>query len=350
MTIAASNGKRYEMNGLEIMSSPRNGAPGSGGRRFFAAAVKIAVLAVLFYFWYRYIKNNREDLLSGDWRVGWGTAALSTLFMAIGYLIRSCLWAPMRYELTGERMSLADSFRVSAISWMGRYVPGKIWTVAGKAWLSSKDKSRVPALGMAVIVEILWFQLAGVLIAVVMLIFSGGHFFSAGIRMTMMAILAAGLVASHPRVFIFSTNRVLRLMRRPLLTHRPRYRAMLLLMLANVATFVFWGISFLVLARGVSPLGINELPYITGIFSAAWVVGFFMILVPAGIGVRESILMFGLRGMGLADPVIITLVLASRILMTLVEFVFFLAAVIMSFGGERRRIGGRTDNNLDSRH
>lgn len=299
-------------------------------------AAKIAALAVMVYFWYRYIRDNREGISLTDWGIGWERLVLSAFLIAGGYMIRSFLWAPMRYELTGRRMSLRDSFRVSSITWMGRYVPGKIWTVAGKAWLSADDASQIPAMGMAIIVEILWFQLGGVILALLLLVSSGAHLLSSGVRAAMIVILTAGLVASHPRVFTRSANAVLRMMRRPTLDHRPRYRVMLLLMSANIATFLLWGCSFAVLGGAVSPLGLEELPYITGVFSAAWVLGFFMILVPAGIGVRESILMFGLRGIGLDDSVIITLVFASRILMTIVEFAFFIAAVCMSGLGRSR--------------
>ena len=337
------------MSRSEKTSSGPKGKRGPGGGRLLVNMAKIAILAVLAYFWYRYIMNNREALLGWDWRIGWGSGVLSAFFIMAGYLIRSCLWAPMRYELTGERMSMAESFRVSSISWMGRYVPGKIWTVAGKACLSAKDTTRIPALGIAVIVEILWFQLAGVMIAVLMLASTGGRLFSPGIRIAMLAILATGLPACHPRVFISASNKILGFFRKPLLAHRPRYRAMLIIMMANAATFVLWGMSLLILARGVSSVGFSELPYITGVFSAAWVIGFFMILVPAGIGVRESILMLGLRHVGLADPAIIKLVLASRVLMTLAEFAFFLVAAFMTFKGGKPVDAGCADNDLDSR-
>ena len=164
------------MNDRELTDRTRNWR--SRGKVLLVLLVKIVVLTAVLFFWYRYVRRNWNDLASGSWNIGWQAAALSAVLIFLGYLLRACLWGPMLRELTGESIPVSRAFRVSAISWMGRYIPGKVWSVASKAYLSAKDKKMIPMIGMAVVVEILWFQLGGILIAGTMLLSSKKNFFS----------------------------------------------------------------------------------------------------------------------------------------------------------------------------
>lgn len=296
----------------------------------FAIVIKTAVLVIVGYFWFRYVRQNWNELSARSWEIGWRPALLSSILFFAGYCIRGSLWAPMRYALTGVRMPVRDAFRVSAIAWMGRYIPGKIWAVAGKAYLSARDKKQVPQVGVAVIIEVLWFQLSGILLTVIILVFSGELFLSAGIRLALVVLLAIGLIASHPRIFFPIANWILKALRQPPFEQKPRYGRMLLVMLGNISTFLLWSAGFAILVHSRISIDTHDFPIIAGLFSAAWVIGFLILVVPAGIGVRESILVFGLRSMAISDPVIITIVLASRVLMTLIELICFLMALGIS--------------------
>jgi uncharacterized membrane protein YbhN (UPF0104 family) len=298
-------------------------------KAFLLLSAKAAVLAVVIFFWYRYVRKNWSDLSWSGWELGWRRTALSAILILSGYVLRACLWAPMLHELTGARIPVLRAFRVSAMAWMGRYIPGKVWSVAGKAYLSSSDRAAVPMTGMAVIVEILWFQLGGILVAGVMLLFSGSSFIRGDYQYILAFLLVAGLVACHPGLFFRAANRVLAMLKRPGLERRPRYRVLLPVMAGNMATFLLWAAGFFVLAGGFADVGRGSFPVIAGVFASAWVIGFFMLLVPAGIGVRESVLAFGLGGIMPTDAAVISLVLLSRVLMTLIELLCFLAALLL---------------------
>ncbi|MBN2071675.1 MAG: flippase-like domain-containing protein [Candidatus Krumholzibacteriota bacterium] len=313
-------------NENETVPSARRQPRWKAGLILFA---KVAIMAAVIYFWYGYVRRNWSDLSTGHWDISWKTAVVSATLVFSGYILRACLWAPMLYELTGQRIPVSRAFRVSAIAWMGRYIPGKLWSVAGKAYLSARDREMIPMTGMAVIVEILWFQLGGVLIAGVMLLLSRSIFIQGTNLFLMAAMLVVGIALCHPGIFFRASNFVLAMMRRPGIERRPRYRVMLAVMAGNMATFLLWAAGFLVLAGNFSDINADLFPVVTGVFAAAWVIGFFMLLVPAGIGVRESILAFGLGPVFPSAAALISLVLASRILMTLVELICFLLALLL---------------------
>jgi uncharacterized membrane protein YbhN (UPF0104 family) len=94
-----------------------------------------------------------------------------------------------------------------------------------------------------------------------------------------------------------------------------------------IGVWCVFGLAFWLAARALYSIPAADLARYTGAFAAAWVVGFVIVFVPGGIGVREGVLVFLLRGrLGEAEAVV--LATASRIAFTLVDLVGGGAALV----------------------
>jgi len=299
------------------------------GRRGLKALLKITVLGVIGYFWYLYVAAHWSDLREAEWRIGRGALLIAGAVTMMGYLLRGCLWAPIRTEVIGEPMGLWQAFRISSIAWMGRYVPGKIWAVAGKAYLSSKAKADVGLNAVAATFDIVWLQVSGVLLGLMLLLCCGDMSILPGqFRLISIVVAVAGAVVSHPAVFCPLMNRLLRLLGRGALERRPRYRNLLAIMLGNMLAFVLWACGVGVIARSVSGLSFGQFPDLVAIFTVAWVCGFMAFMAPAGIGVRDSVFAVGLQQLlRLSPPDIVLLVVTSRLLSTAAEILCAIVAL-----------------------
>jgi len=70
----------------------------------------------------------------------------------------------------------------------------------------------------------------------------------------------------------------------------------------------------------------------------AWLVGFFMVVAPAGIGVRDTILMLGLQQTtALSSVEIVTIVVAARLMSTFTELLCAAAALAVAAAGKAFR-------------
>jgi hypothetical protein len=88
--------------------------------------------------------------------------------------------------------------------------------------------------------------------------------------------------------------------------------------LLYAAVWPLMGASFWMTARAFVHVPLGDLPEYVGAFAAAWVVGLLAIYAPAGLGVREAVLVGILRSrIGSADALVIAA--ASRALFTLVD-------------------------------
>ncbi len=303
----------------------------SAARKTAKVLVKVVLLGLIASFWYAYVRRHWHDLRLSDWHLGWAAILLACLVTSLGYVLRGVLWSPLRYELIGQRMGLLEAFRVSALAWSGRYLPGKIWSLAGKAYLSANGKDQLAVNAVAVSVDILWFQVSGILLGGTVLLTCAelsaflDHF---GLPFVLVAL--GGLMACHPRIFCPLVNRILRQLRQPELPRRPRYGVMLLMLVSNMLTFTLWTGGWAIIAHAVCDVGLSAFPVLVGLFAVAWVCGFLAVFAPAGIGVRDAILALGLQGILALDPSnVVLLVVASRLLSTAVELVCLVLALVV---------------------
>jgi len=105
-------------------------------------------------------------------------------------------------------------------------------------------------------------------------------------------------------------------------------------MLLYVCAYLAIGASATTLAGGLYPATRPDFALLTAAFAIAWVVGFVTPGAPAGIGVREALLMLMLGpGMGTANASLF--ILALRIATTLGDILCFVAGLALMPGLRR---------------
>jgi hypothetical protein len=153
----------------------------------------------------------------------------------------------------------------------------------------------------------------------------------AGYRWTFLLIplLVAGL---HPRVLNPAVDRLLRLARRPALEQRLTGRTVATALGWALAAWILLGAQIWVLAVRLDAPPARTVPLAIGGFALAWGAGFLVILAPAGVGVRDLLLVAALGPVLSVGPAT-AVALMSRILMTAGDLV--LAAVAAGRSGSR---------------
>ena len=117
-------------------------------------AVKVALTLAVTYFLFRSLSLSWSEVAAlepREWRPRpLPLAASFALLLSIfGYLVG--LWARMVSNLGGPRLSLAQAFRIFFVANLGRYVPGKVWQLAGLTYLAGKRGVSFPVASSAAI-------------------------------------------------------------------------------------------------------------------------------------------------------------------------------------------------------
>jgi hypothetical protein len=231
------------------------------------------------------------------------------------------LIATWRYLLLAwkQRIDALGAARIWTVSNLGKYVPGKMWAIAGMA-IMAQQQGVAPwaATGSAIILQFL-----AIGTGVAMTAFTGTTVLETAYPGARWALLALGLVslAGVCLVLIPSVaSRLLALFARRDQAPPPPLpvRAILVGVGMNLVAWAGYGVSLWLLAKGLLPVAHLDVLTAVGAFAASYLAGFLFLLAPGGLGVREGILILMLQrplGLGTATA----LALASRVLLTVTE-------------------------------
>ncbi len=255
--------------------------------RFLQAILTVAVTAFIL----RVVGVSAAEVASLDpalWSPSWWMVALASGLLLAGYLCSGALWGVMVRELGGPRLGTLGSCRIFLLSNLGRYVPGKVWQIAGLAYLAGRSGVR-PSVATAAALLGQGTALAGAtLVGAVALVDAPAASGAAG-RVALWLALCGVVLLSLPPVFWRVMTFAFRRSSAPLPTR-----------LRSDATFgarwtllyaVNWALyagAFWTLVRGFHLQG--ALLEVAPAFAAAYVLGYLAVFAPAGIGVREGFL------------------------------------------------------------
>ena len=277
--------------------------------QFIAGALLVA-LAV------RSIAANWQSLKAQpiEWHLslGWIVASILVVFGSYAVLIEA--WRRVILSM-GESLTFPSAARIWFLASLGKYVPGKVWALAGAAVLAQRagvDPSA--AVAGALVLQALAIASGATAIA-----FTAREAFQA-VGPAAVPIGALVLALSISGIAALSSQSLLNRVNRLLPASLPRLRAIPLTMLAaafaaNLLAWIGYGLALVFLARGLLPEVKLGLPQAVGVFTCSYLVGFIALFAPGGLGPRESVFMLLLAGdIGLKPAV--GLAVASRLLLT----------------------------------
>lgn len=211
-----------------------------------------------------------------------------------------------------------DAARIWTVSSLGKYLPGKVWAIAGMAVMAQKvGVAPWAATGSAVVLQALAVGTgAGIVGLTGSVALEAAH---PGARAALALLVAASIGGVALVLWPPFMRRLLRLASVAPATAAPRPSGIAAGVVANAVAWVGYGVALWLLARGLLPHAPLDLVSAIAVFTASYLAGFLALLAPGGLGVREGLFILMLqRPLGLGAATV--LALASRVLLTLTEF------------------------------
>ncbi|QAY71686.1 UPF0104 family protein [Xylanimonas protaetiae] len=284
---------------------------------FLLGAVALAVVAVV---------GAWDELAAAAHRMP-ATNLVAAAAVAVAYVAATFLsWRAVLADL-GSPLPLRPAVSVFGISQIGKYVPGGVWNVVAAAEIGADHKvPRARSLaGMAL--AVLLGTVSGVVVAAVCLPVAGADALGDWVWLAWAAPLL--LVLLLPPVLSRLVGLGFRLLRRPPLERPLTWSGLGVAVAWSVLSWALAGLAVWLLATG---LGLEAAPrtlvLLVGAYAIAWVAGFVVVLVPAGAGVREAVLLT-LLAASLPHAAVLLVVLLARVLLTLVDLLFAAVGVLV---------------------
>jgi glycosyltransferase 2 family protein len=279
----------------------------------------VGVLAVTFL-------RDRWDgirLTVSTLRPSWSELVAASACMLASYGILVAAWRALLGAWDNQLSWLAAT-RIWFVSALGKYVPGKVWSIAAMALLAKEAGVQpLAATGSAIIGQLLNIAAGALVIAVA----GAGSLFTAypAYRTASWAIIGMSIVGLSfgPQLLTWAIGVTSRVLKRPVASVPSLSRSTLLvLILANVASWLAYGIGFGLFWHGLLGRGGGAPAAVLAVYTASYLLGFLALPVPGGIGVRETALVAMLVSLRLAPPAdAAVLATASRVWLTVLEIV-----------------------------
>ncbi len=256
------------------------------------------------------------ELDAGAWRPDWIVFSASCIVLLTGMLLSGALWGRVVSDLSGVSLPVSEAIRIFLVANLARYVPGKLWQLAGLAVLASRrGVPATAATASAVVAHGASLTAASILGALVLM--GGDTSGPAGLSWAPLVLLGITLVALLPPVFRGLLRLALRMgIAVPAEQLGPaRVLGWLGLFLVQWAVY---GWSFFCLARSFGLPG--SALEVSSAYIAAYVLGYLALFAPAGLGVRE-VALTGLLTPAMGAPAAAGLSIIARVWSTAVEVI-----------------------------
>ena len=279
-------------------------------------------------------------LNTGEWRPRPGLFLSSCVVLVLGYLWSASMWGRLVRNLGGPSLPLGTSVRVFMVANLGRYVPGKVWQIAGLAYLAKREGVQASvATGAAILGQGIAI-LAATLVGMGTLFGADELWRELGWVVPTVGIgIALAIIATVVIPTLF--RRVVSFWFRLTRTDPPdnglgngnaglRWLALYVVNWGIYAT-AFW---LLYLSFGEWRTFLQVGPA----FAAAYVAGYIAVFAPAGAGIREGVLVVLLQPI-MAREAAVVLAVIARLWTTVIELI---PATLLAVGSSRSQEMGET--------
>ena len=226
-------------------------------------------------------------------------------------------------RMLGASLSVPDAFGLFFVSQLGKYVPGGVWNVVAAGELGADlrvpRRTSVSAMMVALVISVA----SGLVVAAPALLLSAG----AGAYVWVWALVPVLAALLAPPVLDRLLGVAMRVLRRDPIDHELSWGGVLVAVGWSLAGWLLAGLQVWALAVGLgAEPGLRTIGLSVGGYALAWVVGFLFLIAPAGVGVREIVLIAVLGGAA-GSATVLAVALLSRVLLTVADVLASLAGL-----------------------
>jgi hypothetical protein len=290
----------------------------------------LVLVAGLAVYW---VYTRREEVGSALRRVNAWSVVGALVLASAGAWSGVPAWRELLSGL-GSRLGLRDAQRVFLMGQLGKYIPGGVWTVLAQASMAHELKVPRGRSGTASLMAILLAIVTAFGLGAVLLLISGRDVL--GRYGWALLLVVPVLALLQPDVMVMVGRLASRVTGRNVQLERIPERTLLSAAAWLSAGQVVNGLQILLLAGPVA----GDYPPVLltiGLFAFASAAGLLVPIAPAGVGIREVILVFGLVGF-MDKGSALLVVLMSRLVVTIADF--GLAAMGAAIGRRRGPVAG----------
>ncbi|MBD3218890.1 MAG: hypothetical protein GF310_11485 [candidate division Zixibacteria bacterium] len=292
--------------------------PDKSPKRVIIRLIKYILITLILYFIYKQISSQWEQVQAYEWKINWLTFAASIVILWIGLFIKS---ASLKLILSSFNVELPilRAFRIMYLSNLGRYVPGKVVQFIGIMYLAKQDGIKEDVAITSFFLYQIFDTCAGIFVVFISFFLLGLSYDNISQYLPVIIILGVLIVFTmiilmRPEYLAKVMNFVRVRFKRPLVEFKLQKSIGLKLLFIYFAVWIIFGVSFYLFIQAVTEAPSDYFIESCFIYTASYLIGYWALFAPGGIGVREGVmgaLLYELGGF--VESVAYVVGLASRL-------------------------------------
>ena len=288
----------------------------SARRSLFIAAQWLLAIAIVWY---------AVAALRGQWKDAgerlqtlnpqWGWIVAATVLVLATFVLLIETWRRIIVS-SGQVLAFPDAARIWFVSNLGKYVPGKVWSIAAMTMMARESNvSPAVAAGSSVLI-----QLVTVAAGIGVVLVTGAQAVDHPSLALGIAVLILAALASLPAVLPKIGRAAASLTGKDISLPRIPASVVWMCIASSIISWVAYGISFQFFVRGILGSAAGATSSYIAVYAASYIIGFLALFAPGGAVVRESAIVTGMLRFGLSGQAdALAIAVASRVWLTVTE-------------------------------
>ena len=271
------------------------------------------------------LARNWTEVSADLRRMSGSTVALALAIGCIPPVLTVLAWRGLLADL-GSPTHLAQAGGIFFVGQLGKYVPGSVWAIVAQAEMAARlqiPRRRTAVVGL---LNVGLAAVCGFIVGVPALPLLVSRSGTATTGWVLVLLIPLLVLVLWPRLLNAVVAKGLQVLRREPLEHRLSGRAVLVTVVLFCASWTCSGLSVYVLAQELAGPdtdgGRLALATLSG-FALAAAVSMFTVVLPAGVGLREGLLVL-LLGPIISVPAAAAVVVVARFLTVIADLLFAL--------------------------
>jgi len=265
-----------------------------------------------------------------SFEINWFLIALASLVAIVTRFIFAFIWRVLLSGMGAEidQKLSAELLAVYAKAWLGRYLPVSGGWVIGKIYFASNLGISKTKLAVSSLMEAMQQLVIVMSLASLLLVFDPTIAeLAGGYRVLLVIVSIIGLISITPRVFNSVVSFAHKLTRRKPINHEELLDSKTVLKTSGLffITSIFNSLSLLLVALAFDVDLFTSGFLILGISALASALSILVVIAPAGLGVREGVLIVGLS-LIVSPELALAITVMMRLMSIIWDLIFYLLA------------------------
>lgn len=289
--------------------------------------MKLLIVGIIFIFIGRFIFNNIDELRANLFHFNLIYLSISLILTVLYVFIYSLIWHYLTVK-SNCSIDFGKTITARVNAEFGKYVPGRALGLAIILYWYNRERQSKKLVSFCLLFEYIATLLGAIIAFLISIYFVDVDAFNK-YRLLALFFALCFTITIHPVFLEFILNKILKLVKYEEIRIEITYADMLKIVLFNVMNWLLLGMAMFFLINAVYLLSFNDVLFIIASFSLASFFGLIALITPAGLGVRESILIFVLSIL-IPKSIAGVISVLSRLWLLLAETILFCLVIVFN--------------------